>query len=87
VKKVKKEKKNKKSEKKPKKRTNGLEFRFALFRFEAKFQAAFFCVNTVADNVRLTDLGEFNCRTYSILYSTYMYHACTYGTLLPGKNM
>jgi hypothetical protein len=42
----KKRKKAKKSEKKRKKRTNGLEFRFALFRFEAKFQAAFFSVNS-----------------------------------------
>jgi hypothetical protein len=45
-KKRKKRKKAEKSEKKRKKRTNGLEFRFALFRFEAKFQAAFFCVNS-----------------------------------------
>ncbi len=48
-KKFKKEKKEKKSEKREKRRKklkNGLEFRFALFRFEAKFQAAFFCVNS-----------------------------------------
>jgi hypothetical protein len=42
----KKRKKAKKVKKKQKKRTNGLEFCFALFRFEAKFQAAFFCVNS-----------------------------------------
>jgi len=42
----KREKKQKKAKKKRKKRKNGLEFRFALFCFEAKFQAAFFCVNS-----------------------------------------
>jgi hypothetical protein len=46
VKNSEKKRKTKKSEKNEKNEKNGLEFRFALFHFEAKFQAAFFCVNS-----------------------------------------